>query len=137
MLDKTTIIVQAVELSEKDETTLWSFFPAERKAKFGIIDWNTDDGRNEIRFDGEDFYRVVIKPKAKSSKEVVVKELLKQLEEYELDVDLCCQIEGGYVDVVFGKFGWRVLVLNDSRGVFETKRQAIDFLHNSVNIFTH
>lgn len=138
MLNKTTIIVEAVELSREEERQLWNMTPVERQVKFGVANWNTSDGNNEIRFEGEDFYRAVIRPKARANKQLVVNELLEQQSESKLHSNLCIPIEGGKVEIVFNKTYnfWNVLVLGESRGVFSTLKAGIDFLQNSVNIFT-
>lgn len=135
MLRKTTIIVEAIELSRRDSQELWAMSCEDRNKNYDVEDWETSDGRNCIRMVGEDFYREVILPKARASKELVVRELRNQEGRVSEGCNLCIRITGGFVDIVSTKYGWRVDVLNDSRGIWPTRKLAIDFLEKSKNIF--
>ena len=57
----TTITIPAVEMSREEENRLWGMSEPERKVWFNIRHWITDDGNNCIKFDGEDFYREVVR----------------------------------------------------------------------------
>jgi hypothetical protein len=62
-LIKTTVAIPAVELTKEQEHELWNMSPEEQKSVHGIQHWSLSDGRNDILFVGEDFYRVVVRPK--------------------------------------------------------------------------
>lgn len=50
-------IVETVEMTADEYADLWT--SAEKRQECGIVHWLRDDGNNEIRFVGEDFYRHV------------------------------------------------------------------------------
>jgi hypothetical protein len=58
-MTKTTVTIPAIFMTKEEEHELWPKGREEWK-KHDIRDWNTSDGRNEILFEGEMCYRVVI-----------------------------------------------------------------------------
>jgi hypothetical protein len=58
---KTTVTIPAVEMTLAEENELWDTLMRENKLP-GIHLWNTADGNNEIQFEGENFYRVIVRP---------------------------------------------------------------------------
>jgi hypothetical protein len=54
-----TRILEVVEMTKAEEHELWNMTPAERAAKYNVVSWHTDDGNNEIRFGGEEFWRLI------------------------------------------------------------------------------
>ena len=57
-MKKTTVTIPAVFMTKEEESELWPK-GQEEWLKHDICDWYTGDGCNEIRFVGENFYRVV------------------------------------------------------------------------------
>lgn len=56
----TTVTIPAVEMTLEEENRLWEDFAYNRE-KHGIRFWHTSDGNNEILFEGETTYRVVVR----------------------------------------------------------------------------
>ena len=57
----TTVTYPAVELTVEEENELWDN-PQKRK-EYKIQHWLTCDGNNDILFEGETEYRVIVRPK--------------------------------------------------------------------------
>jgi hypothetical protein len=55
----TTVTIPAVEMTREEETLIWKDY--DNRKKYGIKYWNTNDGNNEILFEGETSYRVVVR----------------------------------------------------------------------------
>ena len=58
-MNKSTRVIEVIEMTKDEECLLWRLNPYERKIKHGIEHWITDDGCNEIRLKGEGFYRPI------------------------------------------------------------------------------
>jgi hypothetical protein len=55
-----TVTIPSVEMTREDENRMWRepwkhFIEGKQ-----IHDWNMDDGHNQLKLVGEDFYRVVV-----------------------------------------------------------------------------
>jgi hypothetical protein len=58
-MTKSTITIPSIEMTRDEHDALWEA-GWNKWLDRGIDQWNTSDGRNEIQFDGENFYRVVV-----------------------------------------------------------------------------
>lgn len=56
-MNKSTRVIDVIEMTREESYRIWGDWDAYKK--HGIRHWNTADGNNEIRFEGEDFYRPV------------------------------------------------------------------------------
>jgi hypothetical protein len=56
-MNKSVRLISVVEMTRAEYHATWGNRNAYKE--LGIVDWNTDDGNNDIRFKGEDFYRPV------------------------------------------------------------------------------
>jgi len=63
-MKKTTVEIPAVEMSLEEENALWDTLMENKGILPGIRHWNTADGNNEIQFEGENFFRVIVRPKS-------------------------------------------------------------------------
>lgn len=55
-----TVTIPSAEMTREDEHRMWHEPNKHSIESKKILDWNTDDGHNELRLEGEDFYRVVV-----------------------------------------------------------------------------
>jgi hypothetical protein len=56
-MNKSTRVIEVIEMTMEEELRLWRDY--NNWEKHGILDWDMDDGRNEIRLESENFYRSV------------------------------------------------------------------------------
>lgn len=57
-MNKSTRVIQVVEMTREEADYLWHN-PDFRK-QYGVLRLLTDDGQNEVLFEGEDFYRPIV-----------------------------------------------------------------------------
>lgn len=63
----TTVTLPAIEMTKEEESI--AYFEWYKDIGIyvegsKIVDWQTDDGDNSLRLYGEDFYRLIVRPKA-------------------------------------------------------------------------
>jgi hypothetical protein len=56
----TTITLPAIEMTREEEKALWRDYPNISILGVKVLDWNTDDGHNIMRLEGNDFYHAVV-----------------------------------------------------------------------------
>jgi hypothetical protein len=54
-----TITIPVVEMTREEETLIFRDYA--NREKYGIKHWNTSDGNNEILFEGEETYCVIVR----------------------------------------------------------------------------
>jgi hypothetical protein len=59
-MTKSTVTIPSIEMTREEADKLWVDATQGKLKDRGIVRWDTNDGRNEILFEGENCYRVVI-----------------------------------------------------------------------------